>query len=161
MKDQIKVPDGFFLPLPLVDNELPDPDENAAQECKIQQILAQPSRYSGGWEELGLKEPFISCKTVGRKVVVFDVTTNLCPGVVQSFNITFNPGFPARICLLDLPPAEKGPQLTVQNGSQLPPLTVACFDAFNNRTDPEQVGACLYIYFVCLVDNFVSCVFLL
>ena len=110
---------------------------SAARERQILQILA--GQHTLSWADIGAREPFLSCSTVTRKVVMFDVTTNLCPGVTQSFQITFIPGFPARVCLLGLPLAEVEPQMTVQNGTPLPSLTLACFDTFNNRTDPLEV----------------------
>jgi len=151
------VEDGLFLPDPVRDEDLDDDDEQAKREQQVEHILADSSSKSNShltkrWEDVGLRSPFISCSSVGRKVVIFDVSTNLCPGVTQHFSITFTPGIPARICLLDVPPAEAGPQVTVRNGEHLPPLTVACFDFFNNRTDPDEVS---FIYFPRLVMVFV------
>ena len=84
-------------------------------------------------------KPFFSSTEVKMKVVYFDMTTNLCPGVTESFAVTFEPGIPSRICLLGLPSGDDQEQMVVQNGESLQTLTVACFDSFNNRTDPNKV----------------------
>jgi hypothetical protein len=144
--EEIEMDDESFLPLPVDDEDTAD---TATRERQLLQIMADAPAFSNSqqdrrWEEVGLRRPFISCCTVNknRKVVTFDVTTNLCPGVTQSFTMEFIPGFPARLCLLGLPLAGEGeePQLMVQNGGQLPPLAVACFDSWNNRTDPPEVS---------------------
>jgi hypothetical protein len=142
---EIQIEENQFLPLPLVDEDdgLGE-EEEAARERQVQRVLAgaagqSEEQLASSWAEAGARPPFISCSTVRSKVVFFDVTTNLCPGVTQSFPITFTPRYPAQLCLLDLPLAEEEPQLTVLNGATLPSLTLACFDTFNNRTDPPEV----------------------
>ena len=144
ISSEIDIGPEIFMPLPWNEEEAVDEEESASREKHLLELLARaPSNPEAEdnqqWKSFGLRKPFLSCVTTGRKVVFFDVTTNLCPGVTQSFSITFTPGYPSRICLLDYVSRDAEPHITVRNGEHLPPITIACFDSFNNRTDPAEV----------------------
>ena len=78
----------------------------------------------------------ISDKSVGRKDLTFEVTTNLCPGKSESFTVTFIPGYPEHLRCLHLDDFE-GKEF--RNGEVFPSLNFACFDNFSNRTEPAEV----------------------
>ena len=146
MGSEIEIGPEIFLPFPVEDD---DADESSLRHDQLLDLLGRAPSLTEAelheeWKSYGLKRPFISCVKAGRKVVLFDVTTNLCPGVSETFCITFTPGFPSRICLLDYVSKKSEPHLSVRNGEHLPSITIACFDNFNNRTDPEEV--CFYLF---------------
>jgi hypothetical protein len=142
----------LFFPLPMLKLVRGNGEDNVDDLGHLLEKLDNSANLSDSeltqcWSDVGLRKPLISSTQVGRKEVTFDVTTNLCPGVTQSFTMSFTPGYPARISLLGAPSVKDGPQYTVRNGSPLPALTVACYDTFNNRTDPPVVRIYYFVLF--------------
>ena len=139
MAEVVEFADSSWLPYPIEDDVLSQDKNDSIAQLLAEDRNQSKSQQEKGWEAVGMRKPFISSTSVGVKVVQFDVTTTLCPGVTESFAVTFEPGIPSRIFLLGLPSGEDQEQMVVQNGESLQTLTVACFDSFNNRTDPNKV----------------------
>lgn len=158
--ERIVLDKHLFQPLPSLctGDEIPENEEHIDELLAMTANLDE-SEMTSLWNKCGLVEPFLSCTKVGRREVAFEVTTNLCPGVTRSFKMTFIPGYPSRVCLLGVPPANKGAQITVRNGERLPSMTVACFDSFNNRTDPPAVWHFVLHRCSTSLNNFLSFIY--
>ena len=91
--------------------------------------------------EEGSNVPLLSSERVVTKEIEFTMSCSLCPDFRKIFVMTYGPGNPALLKVLD--PMEST-VMRVKNGDIVTPIKVAVFDNWNNRCGPD-FGNCWMI----------------